>query len=108
MLRSFTVNAAQTGSSSAATSSAVLWIGVLVLMVLGGGLLVWLLRRKLLGNEPTAADDGLLTDLRRLRDSGQMTPEEFDAARKAMLRKFTADRPAKTDASAGRASGQAR
>lgn len=62
---------------AAGTTSAVLfWIGVLMALALLGGVIVAVLRRRILGEqEPPGL---VLDDLRRLRDAGEITWEEFD------------------------------
>lgn len=58
--------------------------GLIVVAVLGG-LGVMAVRRRMLAKDTAAADQGgLLEDLRRLRDTGQISPAEFDAARKSI------------------------
>lgn len=66
-----------------------LWIGVLIVVVVIGGLVLVHMQKRLLkppASGPGAA--GLMEDLRRMRDTGAMTHEEYDAARKAMARKL--------------------
>lgn len=66
-----------------------IWIGVLIVVVVIGGLVLVHMQRRLLkppASGPGAA--GLMEDLRRMRDTGAMTNEEYDAARKAMARKL--------------------
>lgn len=68
-----------------------LWLGVLVAIVIGGGLAILWYRRAVLGKDsPDHADQGLMANLRALRDSGKITTEEFDAMRKSMVRKAAA------------------
>ncbi|GJQ30404.1 MAG: hypothetical protein HBSAPP03_22880 [Phycisphaerae bacterium] len=66
-----------------------LWIGILIVAVVLLFVVLMLAKRKLLGpDKPSAADRGLLDDLRRMRDAGEITPEEYDAARKSMAAKI--------------------
>lgn len=66
-----------------------IWIGVLIVVVVIGGLVLVHMQKRLL-KPPTSGPGaaGLMEDLRRMRDTGAMTPEEYDAARKAMARKL--------------------
>lgn len=64
--------------------------GLLGLLVVGGGI-VWYYRQRLLGREPS--DDGTpwtLDDLHRMRAEGQLTEEEYQALRQAMIAEFRA------------------
>jgi hypothetical protein len=60
--------------------------GVLIIVMLISAVAVfWVRRRMAMSEEPLPPGDGggfTLSDLRRMRDSGQMTPEEFEKARK--------------------------
>jgi hypothetical protein len=64
-------------------SQVIVWVAVLMVVIIGGGLLVMLMRRRLLAGEQHAAG-GIMEDLRKMRDSGQMTQEEYDRVRKNM------------------------
>ncbi len=78
---------------SGAIGPTLVTLGVLIalLIVLGAGL-VWFRRRVL---TPRGRTDGaaLIEDLRRMRDTGQITPEEFDAAKAAAVARLTGRRP---------------
>ena len=66
-----------------------LWIGVLIVVVVVGGLVLVHVQKRML-RPPSAGpgDAGIMEELRRMRDTGAMTPEEFEATRKAMARKL--------------------
>lgn len=64
-------------------------IGGLIVLALIGGVAVLLARRSMLAKDAATADQGgLLDDLRKMRDTGQISPEEFDAARKSIAAKL--------------------
>lgn len=71
-------------------------IGGLIVLALIGGVAVLLARRRMLAKDAAVADQGgLLDDLRKMRDTGQISPEEFDAARKSIAAKLKGEaRPA--------------
>lgn len=69
-------------------------VGLLIGAAVVLGLVILLVRRKMLGAESSNAHQaGLMDQLRHLRDSGEITPEEFDAARKSMVARMTKDSP---------------
>lgn len=69
-------------------------VGLLIGAAVVLGLVILLARRRLLGQESASAQQsGLMDQLRRLRDSGEITPEEFDSARKSMVARMTRDAP---------------
>ncbi|MEM1185074.1 MAG: SHOCT domain-containing protein [Planctomycetota bacterium] len=75
---------AQTG-----TNQVLFWIAVLIVLVLIAGTAVLILRRKLFGgdNRGAAQPGGILESLREMRDRGEMSGEEFEQARAAVIRK---------------------
>lgn len=62
----------------------VLWVVVLIGAVLVMGVVLMKLRRKLREGDEEVGDGLLLDDLRRLRDTGQITSEEYQRAVAAM------------------------
>lgn len=65
-------------------------IGGLIVLAVVGGMGVMAVRRRLLSKDSAATDQGgLLDDLRRMRDTGQISAEEFDAARKSIAAKLS-------------------
>jgi len=73
------------GSGRVASNQVLFNVGLLLLVLLVGAVAVFLLRRKLLGAESGVdATTGLMESMRRMRDSGEMTVEEYEAARKSM------------------------
>lgn len=85
----------QAGTAAGLTRILIPVAGLIVVAVLGG-LGVMAVRRRMLAKDTAAADQGgLLDDLRKMRDRGQITPDEFDAARKSIAAKL-AGRPVAT------------
>jgi Zn-dependent protease with chaperone function len=82
-------NLAQAGQNSSQrsgdASAVVAWIAVLIGVVLAGGLvMMWLRRRIFMADASAHQAGGLMESLRKMRESGQMSQEEYDATRKAM------------------------
>jgi hypothetical protein len=69
-----------------------IWLGVLILVAAVGGALLMAYRRRIFGNE-SSSQTGLLDDLRAMRDQGQITAEEYDAARKRMAARLAGVAP---------------
>lgn len=64
----------------------VLWLGILIVITVAGGLIVLAIRKRILSKSSDAADEASLMDsLRALRDRGEMSNEEFEATRRAMI-----------------------
>jgi hypothetical protein len=77
--------------SARGAGEVVLWVGILIGAVLVLFLVIQFFRRRLLApDRPEERDRALLDDLRAMRDSGQITQEEYDAARKSMVARMTA------------------
>ena len=73
------------GSSEKLFADVLPWIGLLALIiVVGGACAVWIRRRMNASNDGTNVGY-TLEDLRSLRDSGELTEEEFQAARLTMI-----------------------
>jgi len=79
------------------------WLGILVVIILLGGGLALFLRRRFATIREGVTPGFTLADLRRLRDSGEISEEEFTTAKSRMLQSMkpmkTMERPA-PDASA--------
>jgi hypothetical protein len=93
-------------ASSASSMSAVMWVGVLIVVAVVGGLAILYLRRRVLAEAGDAdAQGGLMESLRAMRDSGEISQQEFDAARSSMLRRVkeqvAADERRKAEAAQG-------
>lgn len=73
-------------TAQSGVGSAVIWAGVMVLALLAGTVVLYLLRRRLFSRDDSAADSGLtLHDLRTMRGRGDISEEEFEAAKKIVL-----------------------
>lgn len=71
---------------------------ILVLFMIGavvlGGFLLMHLRRRLLGQETTEmASEGLFDSLRRMREAGEISTSEYDAARKRIIERINESKP---------------
>lgn len=62
---------------------------ILALLIIVGGLGVWYYRKRVLFSEEASAD-GMWTfdDLRRMRDRGDLTEEEYQSLRAALIGSF--------------------
>jgi hypothetical protein len=100
--------AQSTTGSSAVSIDVLIWVGALIVAVLILGIVILLVRKKLFTKDADSPT-GLLNDLRRMHKSGELTTEEYDAARKALTTRIAAKMPAgKPVQSAPRASSAAR
>ncbi|USO00088.1 MAG: SHOCT domain-containing protein [Phycisphaeraceae bacterium] len=62
------------------------WLGALLALILVGGLLLFYLRHRLLGQaSPGEVTRGILEDLREMRDRGEITAEEYEEVRLKMV-----------------------
>ncbi|MAC76381.1 MAG: hypothetical protein CMJ22_12545 [Phycisphaerae bacterium] len=76
------------------------WLGILVVIILLGGGLALFLRRRFATIREGVTPGFTLADLRRMRDSGEISEEEFTTAKSRMLQSMKPmERPA-PDASA--------
>ncbi len=83
--------AATAAQSSGGTPRVLAWVLVLIVLVLAGAVAVLLIRRRVLGSQgATDGTEGLMQSLRRLRDEGRMTHEEYEAARRSMAKRVSA------------------
>jgi hypothetical protein len=61
------------------------WIGLLAIFILlGGGIAIWLRKRMAVNGDDSSAGF-ILADLRRMRDQGEISPEEFESAKSKMI-----------------------
>lgn len=76
-------------SRPASQIDVLLWGGILIGVILVGSVVIMLLRRRI--NDPSATtsqDVGFsLSDLRDMRDRGEITPEEYEATRAKVIAK---------------------
>lgn len=61
------------------------WLGLLVLLVIAGGVVIFYLRRLLNSNQSLDSPGFTLQSLRELHAAGEMTDEEFEKAKAAMI-----------------------
>jgi cytochrome c-type biogenesis protein CcmH/NrfF len=73
-----------------ASTDVVVWVGVLIALIIGGGVLVMVLRKRLLAKDDASAEMGLFDALKQMRDRGEMTQEEYEAARRKVVEKAKA------------------
>lgn len=77
-------------------------VGALIVAVVGLGLVIMFLRRRMLAQDATAwGQVGVMEELRQLRDSGQLSPEEFDAAKGKIVGRVLDSARRKPDRAAG-------
>lgn len=75
-----------------ARSRVVVLVGSFVALCLIAGAVIIVVRRKMLAPDHASSDQGsLLEQLRQMRDRGEMSQEEFDQTRAAMLSKLRSD-----------------
>lgn len=75
-------------SSGSSAVDVAVWVVVLIAVALGGGFAVMAIRRKVLAQSDDAnAQAGLMESLREMRDTGQISASEYEAARASMLRR---------------------
>jgi hypothetical protein len=80
------------------------WLGGLALFAVAGGLLMVWTRRMAVGRHAPGSREGFgLDDLRGMLERGEMSPEEYDRARRRMVeRARTAPSPKRADPPSGK------
>lgn len=74
-----------------AREQALMWVGVLILVVVIAGVVMMLVRRRMMGGESTSEKaESLMTSVRRMRDEGRLSAEEYDAIRKRLVNQAAA------------------
>lgn len=69
-------------------------LGGLIVVIVLAGLGVLYLRRNVLGNGASAAaEEGLFDELRRMRDAGTLSREEYERAKRRMVAKVSGVEP---------------
>lgn len=72
-----------------------LWLGLAIgALVVAGIAIAWYRSRVLRGDAASAAQAGLMDDLRAMRDRGELSAEEYDAAKRALVARFSGGAPA--------------
>ncbi|RMH28173.1 MAG: SHOCT domain-containing protein [Planctomycetota bacterium] len=67
------------------TTSLLIWVGALIVVALFGGLVMLAVRRRMFNEPDAAADAGLMEQLRRMLERGEMTQDEYDLARRKIV-----------------------
>jgi hypothetical protein len=80
---------AQSQGSSSQAFEAAMWALALIVLVLLGSLGVVFLRRKVLSKDGGGTEVITMSDLRTMRDSGQLSQEEYDTMRAKMAKKVS-------------------
>lgn len=81
---------ADTGDGMAVAVPVLISVGVLIAAVLIAGAVLLLLRRRLLSQDrQDSSGMGLMEHLQSLRETGEMSQEEYDAARRALVARAT-------------------
>ena len=71
-------------------------LGGLIVVIVLAGLGVLYLRRNVLGHRGSAAaEEGLFDELRKMRDAGTLSREEYERAKRRMVAKVTGATPAR-------------
>lgn len=82
-----------TRQSTSSPGQVLAWVAILIVAVVVLGLAVLVLRRKLLSRDDAGMNPTtLMESLRQMRDSGEMSSQEYDAVRKKLAGKV-ANRP---------------
>ncbi len=97
-----TIAQANPTASRVDTGQVLLIIGLTVVVVTLAGLGIMWFRRRVLTPPPGAGElnQGFLDQLRTMRDRGEMSSEEYEAARRSMREKLRATLHAKTPGAA--------
>jgi hypothetical protein len=64
------------------------WMGLLTVIVIAGGAIALWIRRRIKSNDSSASSGYTLSDLRKMRASGQIDETEYKMARKAIIDVF--------------------
>lgn len=104
MLTLFIAQARVAGGSRADLSTIMVWVALLLVAVIVGGVGLFWVRRRLLGGEETEAAEGVsLQSLREMRSRGELSDAEFEAAKAVVLAQMGAAGPAGGSAAAATA-----
>jgi hypothetical protein len=74
-------------ASNTALVDALIWVGVAVLVIVAGGVVLLIARRRLLAKDDDAGSSllGTLRHLEHLRDTGEISQDEFERARAGLI-----------------------
>lgn len=98
------------GSAASTSTDVLIWVGVLIVAVLALGVVILFVRKRVFAKEQHHADNWI-GDLRQMHRRGELSTEEYEAARRALTAKFTGapapaptPRPSRTPAARAEAS----
>ena len=77
------------------------WLILLVGVVVAGGIVIYMMRRYLTSDAGQSGDGFTLHDLRQLHAAGELSDEEFEKARAAMIGRLKSSTPAKPSSGNG-------
>lgn len=81
-----------------ASGSILVWIVVLIALIIGGGVAVMALRKRLLGDQRSSADvGGLMDQLYAMHKRGELSDAEYARARRSLVEKRLEDMPENPD-----------
>ena len=69
-------------ATTRSTTEVLLWAAGLIVLVIGTGLIILALRRAMLSRSAPGVDAGLFDSLREMKNTGAISQDEYDAARK--------------------------
>lgn len=84
---------AQSATTKATQGDVVLWVAILIVVAFVGGIAILLVRKRLLAKDHPAAAGSLMDEIRGMLERGEITQAEFDATRRAMVKKLAAAHP---------------
>lgn len=70
-----------------------LWLGLAIVAIVAAGLAIAWYRSRVLRGDGASVQAGLMDDLRAMRDRGELSVEEFDAAKRAIVARFSGGAP---------------
>ncbi len=77
------------GNVTEVSVQAWIYLGALIVMAIVGGLVIIAVRRRLLAKNSLESNETLMETLRRLRDSGEMSPGEYEASVRAIAQRIS-------------------
>lgn len=80
---------AQSAKTKATQGEVILWVGILAALALLGGILIVWVRKRTLSKSNDANAVSLMDNLRDMLAKGVITQAEFDATRRAMVKKIS-------------------
>lgn len=84
------------GPAASTSTDVLIWVGVLIVAVLALGVVILVVRKRVFAKEQHRADNWI-GDLRQMHKRGELSTEEYEAARRALTARFTgAPAPAPT------------